>query len=257
MCIALIILIATTYVPSYKIGTWPQLCRAKMAVPLMEALIIQLNLSTPDTLGTAYSVLIKEGVLISGVVLYTFYIPVTGTVHGVQIKGVVIPGVSIWCNSVEKKMQSNNPNPNPNLNTKASEAYLVRHTATYSGPLISSLIEPIHGYDHKCITHLALEYCCELFHGIVDQSDYSNSTYTVVSRASAHSWIRTHVLNILGVTVAAYIRMYGIYVLGKCPCGQKQRAILKHPWALTQDSNILLILITLSPAMYMLLQGLT
>ena len=47
--------------------------------------VVQWSPSIPDTLGTASSVLIKGGVLISGVVLYTFY--VTGTVHGVLIKG--------------------------------------------------------------------------------------------------------------------------------------------------------------------------
>ena len=45
--------------------------------------------SIPDTLGTASSVLIKGGILISGVVLYSVLCTVAGTVHGVLIEGDV------------------------------------------------------------------------------------------------------------------------------------------------------------------------
>jgi hypothetical protein len=48
---------------------------------------IQWNPSIPDTLGTAWNALIKGGVLISGVVLYTVLQYVAGTMHGVLIKG--------------------------------------------------------------------------------------------------------------------------------------------------------------------------
>ena len=52
-------------------------------------------LSIPDTLGTVLSVLmIKGGVLISGVILYTFLY--SWTMHSVLIKGdVLILGVSL------------------------------------------------------------------------------------------------------------------------------------------------------------------
>ena len=46
-------------------------------------------LSIPNTLGTASSVLIKGGILISGVVLYSVLCTVAGTVHGVLIEGDV------------------------------------------------------------------------------------------------------------------------------------------------------------------------
>ena len=42
-----------------------------------------------------------------------------------------------------------------------------------------------------------------------------------------------------GVTVAASIRTYGIYIPGKCPCGPKSRVILKRPWALTRDTTVI------------------
>ena len=50
--------------------------------------------SIPDTLGTASSILIKGGVLISGVVCTHLY--VAGTMHSVPIKGgALISGVSL------------------------------------------------------------------------------------------------------------------------------------------------------------------
>ena len=42
-----------------------------------------------------------------------------------------------------------------------------------------------------------------------------------------------------GVTVVASIQMYGIYILGKHPCGPKQWVTFKHPWALTRDTTVL------------------
>ena len=50
-------------------------------------MLVQWNPSIPYTLGTAQSVLIKGGVLISGVVLYT--LRVAGTKYSVPIKGDV------------------------------------------------------------------------------------------------------------------------------------------------------------------------
>ena len=49
---------------------------------------VQWNPSIPDTLRTAYSVLIKGGVLISVVVYILVY--VAGTMHGVLTKGGVL-----------------------------------------------------------------------------------------------------------------------------------------------------------------------
>ena len=41
-----------------------------------------------------------------------------------------------------------------------------------------------------------------------------------------------------GVTVAASIQTYGIYIPGKRPCGPKPRVMFKHPWALTRDTTV-------------------
>ena len=41
-----------------------------------------------------------------------------------------------------------------------------------------------------------------------------------------------------GVTVAASIQTYGIYIPGKRPCGPKSRVMFKHPWALTRDTTV-------------------
>ena len=41
-----------------------------------------------------------------------------------------------------------------------------------------------------------------------------------------------------GVTVAASIQTYGIYIPGKRPCGPKSQVILKRPWVLTWDTTI-------------------
>ena len=42
-----------------------------------------------------------------------------------------------------------------------------------------------------------------------------------------------------GVTVAASIQTYGIYIPGKRPCGPKSQVMFKCPWALTQDTTVL------------------
>ena len=42
-----------------------------------------------------------------------------------------------------------------------------------------------------------------------------------------------------GVTVAASMQTYGVYIPGKRPCGPKSRVILKCPWALTQDTTVI------------------
>ena len=59
---------------------------------------VQWNHSIPDTLGTASSALIKGGVLISEVHLYTsLLLYVAGTMDGVLIKvDVLSSGVSLW-----------------------------------------------------------------------------------------------------------------------------------------------------------------
>ena len=41
-----------------------------------------------------------------------------------------------------------------------------------------------------------------------------------------------------GVTVAASIQTYGIYIPGKRPCGPKSRVMFKHPWVLTWDATV-------------------
>ena len=41
-----------------------------------------------------------------------------------------------------------------------------------------------------------------------------------------------------GVTVAASIQTYGIYIPGKRPCGPKSRVMFKRPWALTRDTAV-------------------
>ena len=41
-----------------------------------------------------------------------------------------------------------------------------------------------------------------------------------------------------GVTVAASLQTYGIYIPGKRPCGPKSRVMFKHPWALTRDTTV-------------------
>ena len=42
-----------------------------------------------------------------------------------------------------------------------------------------------------------------------------------------------------GVTVAASIQTYGIYIPGKCPCGLKSRVMFKRPWVLTRDTTVM------------------
>ena len=44
-----------------------------------------------------------------------------------------------------------------------------------------------------------------------------------------------------GVTAAASIQTYGIYIPGKRPCGPKSRVVFKRPWALTQDATVLIL----------------
>ena len=41
-----------------------------------------------------------------------------------------------------------------------------------------------------------------------------------------------------GVTVAASIQTYGIFIPGKRPCGPKSRVMFKCPWALTRDTSM-------------------
>ena len=41
-----------------------------------------------------------------------------------------------------------------------------------------------------------------------------------------------------GVTIAASIQTYGIYIPGKCPCGPKSRVMFKRPWVLTLDTTV-------------------
>ena len=41
-----------------------------------------------------------------------------------------------------------------------------------------------------------------------------------------------------GVTVAASIQTYGIYIPGKRPCGLKSQVMFKRPWALTWDTTV-------------------
>ena len=41
-----------------------------------------------------------------------------------------------------------------------------------------------------------------------------------------------------GVTFAASIQTYGIYIPGKHPCRSKSRGMFKHPWALTRDTTV-------------------
>ena len=44
-----------------------------------------------------------------------------------------------------------------------------------------------------------------------------------------------------GVTVAASIQTYGIYIPGKRPCGPKSRVMFKCPWALTRDTTVYIL----------------
>ena len=62
-----------------------------------------------------------------------------------------------------------------------------------------------------------------------------------MSRASAHSWVSTHVPHFKGscnVYVAASIQTYKILIPGKHPCGPKSRVTFKRSWALTQDTTV-------------------
>ena len=63
----------------------------------------------------------------------------------------------------------------------------------------------------------------------------AEGTCTVVSQASAHFWVSTHILQ---ATVAASIQMYGILIPHKRPCGPKLRVMFKRPWALTWDTTV-------------------
>ena len=42
-----------------------------------------------------------------------------------------------------------------------------------------------------------------------------------------------------GVTVAAPIQTYGIYIAGKRPCGLKSQVMFKRPWVLTRDATVI------------------
>ena len=44
-----------------------------------------------------------------------------------------------------------------------------------------------------------------------------------------------------GVTVAASIQTYGIYIPGKRPCGPKSRVMFKRPWLLTRDTMVIYV----------------
>ena len=44
-----------------------------------------------------------------------------------------------------------------------------------------------------------------------------------------------------GVTVAASIQTYGIYILGKHPHRSKLRVMFKRPWALTRDTTVCML----------------
>ena len=41
-----------------------------------------------------------------------------------------------------------------------------------------------------------------------------------------------------GITVAASIQTYGIYIPDKHPCGPKSRVMFNRPWALTRDTTV-------------------
>ena len=45
-----------------------------------------------------------------------------------------------------------------------------------------------------------------------------------------------------GVTVAASIQTYGIYIPGKRLCGPKSLVMFKRPWALTRDTTVLCLI---------------
>ena len=65
--------------------------------------------------------------------------------------------------------------------------------------------------------------------------------------ASTHSRLSTHVYTAFqGINVAASMQTYGIYIPGKRPCGPKLRVMIKHPWALTWDTTVLLLSPSLS-----------
>ena len=44
----------------------------------------------------------------------------------------------------------------------------------------------------------------------------------------------------LGITVAASIQTYGIYIPGKYPYWPKSRVMFKRPWAITRDTTVIL-----------------
>ena len=65
---------------------------------------------------------------------------------------------------------------------------------------------------------------------------------TLVSQASAHSWVSAHVSNFKGSLLQVpYKHNYGIYIPCKRPCGPKSRVMFKRPWALTRDTSVYVI----------------